>query len=182
MSINRRGLSLIELMIAIAVVGIMMAAIVPLLQQDVGHERKQFVARLNSVVQLAWQQAIITHDVHRILFNFKEHTAVVERNTTPSPMHSKLTFVPINDPLGTMRWADHIVIRQFIVEGYDELKRFSGRATDTAWFYIIPDGMTQQVTINGIDKNDLLNNRPRQFGLELNPFMAQFKEYDSFQK
>lgn len=182
MSSKRHGFSFIELMIAIAVVGIMMTAIVPLLQQDMGYERKQFIARLNSLVQLAWQQAIITHDVHRVLFDFKEHTAIIERNTTPSSTDKKLTFEPIKDPYATMRWAEHVVIRQFIIEGYDKLKRSASRATNSAWFYIIPDGMTQQVTINGIDKHDLFNNRPRQFGLVLNPFMAQFKEYDTFQK
>jgi prepilin-type N-terminal cleavage/methylation domain-containing protein len=180
--INRRsGFSLIELMIAITIMAMMMAAIVPLMQQRPGYQRKEFVARLNALVQFGWQQAVITHQVHRVMFNAKDRTAFVERNAAKSTS-GKLIFEPINDSLATTNWGSDIVIRQFIIEGFDEMKRFAGKNTETIWFYIVPNGMTQQVTINGVDKEDMVDGRGRQFGLVLNPFMAQFKEYDTFQK
>ncbi len=180
--IGKKGFTLIELLIAIAIIGIMMAAIIPMFRQQPGYERKQFVARLNSLVQFAWQQAIITQEVHRVLFNFKERKASIERNITKTPAVKKLDFEPVKGSDTTMTWPNSISIKQFLVEGFDEMKRFTGRGAETIWFYIIPDGMTQQVTINGIDKEDVIENKPRQFGLVLNPFLAQFKEYDTFQK
>jgi hypothetical protein len=147
-----------------------------------GYERKQFIARINSLAQTAWQQAIITGTVHRVLFDMLARTAVVERDTTKSVLTKKLEFVPIKEENTSMSWPASIEIRQFIIEGFDEMKRSTTRRTKTAWFYVIPDGMTQAVTINGVDKDEQIENKPRPFGLVLNPFFAQFKVYDVFQK
>lgn len=179
---RKKGFTLIELLIAIVIVGIMMAAIIPTLQQQPGYERKQFIARLNAVVQFAWQQAIITRVVHRVLFNFAHRQIVVEQNITKSPIAKKIDFKEIQGFDARATWPSSIVIKKFMIEGFDEMKRFAGRNPETVWFYVIPDGMTQQVTINGVDKGDTLVNKPRPFGLILNPFLAQFKEYDTFQK
>lgn len=177
-----KGFTLIEILIAMAIVGIMMAAIAPLLRQQPGYERKQFIARLNALVQTAWQQAVITRAVHRVLFDFKERIARVERNMTKVPLTQKFDFQPSKGPNTQVSWPVSIIMKQFFIEGFDEMKRFSGRGIETIWFYIIPDGMTQQVTINGLDKEDTMENKPRPFSLVLNPFLAQFKEYDTFQK
>lgn len=180
---HQKGFTLIEILIAIAIVAIMMASLVPFLRQQPGYERKQFIARLNTMVQAAWQQAIITRAVHRVLFDFKNRTARVERTTPTAPLTQKIDFQPAQGPDMQISWSSTIIIKQFLIEGFDEMRRFAGRGIETIWFYIIPDGMTQQVTINGVDKeNTLDDDRPRPFGLVLNPFLAQFKEYDTFQK
>ena len=179
----RPGLSLIELLIAIAIVGFMMASLVPMLQQrEPGYERKQFVARLNALMHFAWEQAVITNAVHRVLFDFKERKAFVEKDVTKSPLEKALEFEKSKGMGAEITWPETFVIRQFIVEGFDEMKRFAGRGAETSWFYIIPDGMTQQVTINGVDKDERINGKPSEFGLVLNPYMAQFKGYDAYQK
>lgn len=179
---QHKGFTLIEILIAIAIVAIMMASLAPFLRQQPGYERKQFIARLNTLVQAAWQQAVITRAVHRILFDFKNRMARVER-IAPTSSVQKLDFQPAQGPDMQISWSSTIIIKQFLIEGFDEMKRFTGRSIETIWFYVIPDGMTQQVTINGIDKEDTLDDdRPRPFGLVLNPFLAQFKEYDTFQK
>ena len=179
---NLSGFALIELLIAIAIIGVMTAAVVPFMQRmQTGHERKRFIARVNSLTQTAWQQAIITGVVHRILFKPIERTAVVERDVTKSPLSKELDFEPIAVESASMSWPASIEIRQFIIAGVDEMKRADGR-TKKVWFYVIPDGITQAVTINGVDKDEQVENKPRQFGLVLNPFLAQFKVYDAFQK
>lgn len=161
----------------------MTAAVVPFMQRmQTGYERKQFIARVNSLVQTAWQQALITGAVHRVLFNMAERTAVVERDKTKSVLSKKLDFEPIAVENSSMKWPGSIEIRQFIIAGFDEMKRSTVRSTKTVWFYVIPDGMTQAVTINGVNKDELVENKPKQFGLVLNPFLAQFKVYDAFQK
>lgn len=179
---HKSGLTLLELLIGIAIIGMIMGGILPLLrQQEPGYERKQFVARLNEVMQFTWQQAVITHKVHRVLFNFPQRTASVERIITKDTTEKKVKFEPVKGIGSSMSWPKGIEIQQFIVEGYDELRRLAQKAA-TSWFYVIPDGMTQQVTINGVDKIDKIDEKPTPFGLVLNPYMAQFKAYDEFQK
>ncbi len=180
---NHHGLTLIELLIGIAIIGMIMAALIPLMQQkEPGYERKQFTARLNSLMQLAWQQAIITHAVHRVLFDFKERKASIEKDITRSATAKKLEFEAVKGQDAQISWPQTFIIQQFIIEGFDEMRRKAGGKAETSWFYLIPDGMTQQVTINGIDKDEMIEGKPSRFGLVLNPYTAQFKAYDAFQK
>jgi hypothetical protein len=40
--------------------------------------------------------------------------------------------------------------------------------------------MVQAVTINFVDKEQIVDNKPKPVGLLLNPFTAQFKVYNAF--
>ena len=62
------------------------------------------------------------------------------------------------------------------------MTKFSRSKTASVWFYIIPEGMVQNVVINMTDTKDVRDNQARPVGLILNPFSAQLKIYDSFQK
>lgn len=63
------------------------------------------------------------------------------------------------------------------------MKRFVGRDTGETWFYVVPDGMAQRVTINMTDSQDIdSGGRPAKIGLVLNPFNAQFTAYDTFKR
>ena len=76
---NRAGFSLLELLIVIAIAGMMAAALIPLLtSMQPGYGRKQFVSKLNALVQFGWQQAVITRKVHRVLFDIKNRKASLE--------------------------------------------------------------------------------------------------------
>ena len=57
-----------------------------------------------------------------------------------------------------------------------------GRQTTELWFFIVPEGLAQDVVINLLDMRDKDRGKAKQVGLVLNPFAAQFKSYDSFQK
>ncbi len=181
---HRPGFTLIELLIAIAIIGIMAAAVAPYLQfKPPGYERKQFVTRLNSLMQLGWQQAVITGKVHRVVFDFKQKEMTLEKDVSTNPDAKKPNFEPVKGMIAdtTFKISKAIEIKNFYIEKVDELVRFTGGKTTSSWFYIIPDGMTQQVTINFNDK-DNPEGKPLSYSLVLNPFTAQFKEYDEFKR
>ena len=148
-----------------------------------GKERKQFVNNLNGLIQVAQQHAIITRKMHRIFFNIKERSAYVEKDTSPNPNAKKQVFGPVKKGMiaSSMKWPASIEIKQFIVGGFDEMQRFSGK-TKELWLYVGIDGMVQQVTINIIDKEAGEIGKPLQIGLVLNPFTARLKVHDAFQK
>ena len=74
--------------------------------------------------------------------------------------------------------------KQFFVEGYDEIGKYGvGKKLESLWFFIVPDGLSQSVIINIVNKKEKgTAERFRPIGLVLNPFMVQFKAYDTFQK
>lgn len=181
---NRAGFSLLELLIVITIAAMMGAGFLSLLNtMQPGYARKQFVSKLNSLVQFGWQQAVITKKVHRVLFDIKNRKASLEVEAEKSTQ-SKVVFEPLKQAYmaTSMVWPDSIIIKQLLIEGFDEMKRFAGGKTETVWFYIVPDGMVQAVTINFLDKEQMINGKPKPVGLVLNPFTAQFKVYHAFAK
>jgi prepilin-type N-terminal cleavage/methylation domain len=180
----RSGFTLIELLIGIAIIGLMTTMVAPFLaSRPIGYERKQFVSKLNGLIQYAQQQAIISRKMHRIFFNIKERIAYVEQDIAPSPKAKKQVFGPVKKGMiaSRMSWPASLEIKQFIVGGFDEMQRSSGK-TKEVWMYVGIDGMAQQATINFIDKDAGEIGKPVQMGLVINPFTAQGKVYDAFQK
>lgn len=181
---RRLGFTLIEILIAITIIAFMAAAIAPFIRfRPPGYERNNFVIRLNALMQLGLQQAIVTGKVHRIVFDIKNRIMRIEKDATTNPQAKKQFFEPLKNMMvdTTLKIPNAIEIKQFWLEGFDEMSRFAGGKTTSVWFYIIPDGMTQRVTINILDKEESTA-RPQTYGLVLNPFTAQFKVYDDFQR
>lgn len=179
---NRAGFSLLELLIVIAIAAAVGAAFISLLSSiQPANARIQFVSKLNELVQFGWQQTVITKKVHRILFDIKNRKASLEVESEKSTP-SKIAFEPLKKSFiaTSMTWSDSIIIKQLLIEGFDEMKRFTGSKTETVWFYIVPDGMVQAVTINFLDKEQTVDGKPKPVGLVLNPFTAQFKVYHAF--
>lgn len=183
---SKSGFTLLEILIAITLIGVMAVVVVPnLLRFSPKHEREKFLTALDGITQFAWQTALSTNSLHRVEFDFGKKRISISGATQKKDAKGQPLFEPAKQTyLGTaFTIPSNIDIKQFIIEGYDELSRFSGRKTQESWFYIMPDGMTQAVTINFTDSKDTLaNGKPRSFGLVLNPFTAQFRRYDAFQK
>lgn len=181
---SRAGFSLLELLIVVAIVSLLTALLVPqFTSMQPAYIRKQFVSKINALVQFGLQQAVITKKVHRILFDIKKREAQLQVESEKSTLE-KIDFEPIKSAYiaTNMVWPDSIVIKQLFIEGFDEMKRFTGGKTHTVWFYIIPDGMAQAVVINFVDKEQLIDGKPKPVGLVLNPFTVQFKVHHAFQK
>lgn len=173
-------------MVAIAVIAIVATMVIPnFMGSRPGAARKHFIGQLNALMIYARQNAIITGQVHQVVFDFSKKTITLnyqtgQKNPKGEPEYKQVqgkylkTVIEIPDAVDT---------RNFYIEGFDEMSRFSGRKTGTAYFFIVPSGLAQEVVINFIDTDDrLYNGAQRQIGLVLNPFTAQFKEYDAFAK
>lgn len=184
--ICKNGFTLLEIIIAVAIVALMTVVTVPSLwRRSPEHERKQAIAQLNSFTYHAWHQAMTTGKVHKVLFNFAQKRVELYRETDKKESNGEPIFEPASRLYiaQSFLWPASLSIKQFIVEGADMMEKFAGRASETAWFFVIPDGLAQAVTINFVDTKDILfTKKPRSFGLVLNPFSAQFSVYDEFQK
>lgn len=181
---NKSGYTLLELMVAMLVIGLIASILSPSLftRRIPRYERDQFVARLNSLVSTAVQQSILERAVHSIEFDFKKRIAALKRAPYSGAKADDFESVQGLGSAGYYEWPEQFSIKQFIVEGKDLMKSFARKETGEAWFFIVPEGLTQEVTINFIDTNDTIEGEARKVGLVLNPFTAQFKVYENFQK
>lgn len=180
----KQGFTLLEILVAIVILAIMATVIVPnLAPRKASDERSTFIAKLNTLMQFAWQDALITDTVHKVAFDFKHKTVTLEQATNQKDGEGKIKFEPLQEKYFATRleWPRNLEIKNFLIEGFDEIKRFSGRDTGESWFFIMPGGLTQRVTINMVDTADISSQgRPAKVGLVLNPFNAQFAIYDTF--
>lgn len=136
------------------------------------------------MVQYGWQQALATHTMQRVNVDVGKKMITLTQDSGEKDRSGEIVFKPnvnaVQDIFCPI--ADQIIIKQFFIEGFDMMAKFSRSKTASVWFYIIPEGMAQDVVINGMDTKDTNGDQPRAFGLVLNPFTAQFKTYDEFQK
>jgi prepilin-type N-terminal cleavage/methylation domain-containing protein len=182
---SKNGFSLLELLIVIAIIGILSAIIMPNFQRTTPrYEREAFIARFNSLIQFGWQQALLTHKIHRVNVDIGKKLITLTVDSGSKDKSGEIVFIPIINPVQDTQCVipDQILIKQFFIEGFDMMTKFARSKTASVWFYIIPEGMVQNVIINCNDTKDLYGDHPRPIGLVLNPFSAQFKTYDTFQK
>jgi prepilin-type N-terminal cleavage/methylation domain-containing protein len=180
---HNQGFTLIELVVAIAIIGFMATVIVPnLTGPSAATERKSFVAAINSLLFIGWQQALITHQIHAATFNLSKKQVYLETvQNIDNPNNPKTSPVKLPYQSTSITWPEQFDIQSFYIEGTDEKMRAAGQ--NVFFFYIMPDGIAQDVVINLFDTKDVLPDKsPRPIGLILNPFSVQLKEYDTFQK
>jgi len=179
-----QGFTLIEVMVSILIIALLGALIIPNFRaRTPRYERELFVARLGAQVQAAWQHALITRTLHKVVFDLKGRRVWVEYARKGQDEKGQPAFRPLKQwhGVGPMQWDERFKFKQFMIEGFDEMDRSTDRATVEVFFYVVPDGLTQEVTINMLDTKDTIERRPRPFSLVLNPFTARFEYHDSFQ-
>ena len=150
---RNQGFTLIEIVVAIAIIGFMAAIVVPnMLGPTAKAERKSFIAKLNGLLFLGWQQALITHKIHRVAFDIahkKVYLEVVEN--VDSADKSNAAQVKIDYQATSIEWPEQFEVKNFYIEGTDEVKAVSNKTKEEYWFYIMPDGLSQDITINLFD-------------------------------
>ena len=178
-----KGFTLLEIIIAVAIIGLVAVIVIPnFMGRTPYYERKETIAKLNALTQLAWQNALIENKIHKIKFDFNAGKVSLEVETDEK---GEQEFKPlVRTHLDTeFAWPDHFEVKQFLIEKRDAMKEYMGGESRVMWFFVMPDGLTQDVIINFVDVKDLLpDGKARPVGLVLNPFNAQFREYDTFQK
>lgn len=161
----------------------MATVVVPNLQRRLpGYQRKAFVTELNALLAFGWQQALSMQKIQRIFFDFSDKTIKVE--TQEIDQAGTITHKPIMQAYQKtkIKLPETLEFKNFFINGADELHKPGRETSDistAAWFFIIPDGMCQEVILNVVDTSQGAN---IQLGLVINPFTAQLKEYDTFQK
>lgn len=182
---NNQGFGLLEIMIAVAIIGMVTAIAVPNFTRRMPRmQRENFISSLSNLTQFAHQHALMTRKLHKVIFDITKRKAWIEQEANKDSKGETL-FVPIksNSLRAHYSWSEQFVFRNFFIEGVDELSRYgNGKKTEDVWFFIVPDGLAQEVVINIADIKDTFNKKARHIGLVLNPFTAQFKVYDEYQK
>ena len=170
-------------MVAIALVALLATIVVPnFFRSQPRYERENFIAQLIRLLQYGQQHAVTQNKVQQIFVDFgkriiqlRQPSGKLNAKGEPDYKQVKHIYVPTQITI-----PDTIDFKNFFIEGVDE---FANRKRETTWFFIVPDGMVQEVTCNFFDTKDRMHDdKPRPIGLVLNPFTARFKEYDTFQK
>ncbi len=166
-------------MIVVAIIGLIAAIGAPALRQFLPrYERNRFFSDLNQLVGLAWQNAIAERKTHKVYFDFEKNNVKVEMASGQKDVKGQEIFKPMKGKYftTTIDWPENLLVRNFYIEGTDEAK------SKRMWFFIVPDGLSQAIVINLIDQQEEKETGPKKIGLVLNPFLAEFKIYDEFQK
>jgi type II secretory pathway pseudopilin PulG len=186
-SLNKQGIALLDLILAIAILALISLIALPNIGRLMpGYQRKQFLSSLDTLVQAGWQQALVTHAIHKVLFDLSNKIITLERATENVNAKGELEYVPAKGNGISTRCTipSSIEIKQFFIEGYDEIARYAGNKNAARiWFFIMPDGFCQNVVINMLDASTKDSAQGiKQIGLILNPLNGRFYAYDEFQK
>lgn len=183
---KRHGFTFLEIIIVVAIMGILVTFIAPNFRNLLpGYSRKQFIAKLNGLMRVAWHDAVVTHKLHKILFDIEKRTVDIQIESGKQGDEYKFSSIKTPFLNSLYQWSDdNFEFKNFYIGNRDEItSAFKSTGKGKIWYFITPDGLSQPVTLNIVDiKDSGTSAQGVQFSLVLNPFSVQFKEYDVFQK
>lgn len=184
MSKQTNGFTLIELVVAIMVIAIIATIVAPnLIRRRPAYERQEFFDKLTGLVALAYLEGSRTGKIHRIFIDLTQKKVRLEHETEKKRARETV-YEPVKYSYLTTEfaWPENLEIKNFYIKQRDEMAT-AGSVTNTVWFYVTPDGVAQEVTINILDNRDLdEQGRATPVSLVLNPFTLRFTIYNEFQR
>lgn len=178
---NKSGFSFLELVAALLILAILATVALPLFtKRQPKEQRKLFVEQMNYVVAEAFQQALLTQLYYKVTYDFDAQKIIASPELPKThDVKKEISYRTLS-----LEWPKKYEIQDFYVQGVNEFKDSLGSAhTHNIWFYIVPDGLAQEVIINFFDASDKKDgDNQMQCGLVLNPFTMKFRQYDEFQK
>lgn len=175
------GISFIEILVLLLLISIATSMLAPrFITNRPGKLQKQFFSELSMLIADTTYQSIMSKKVYQVFWDFNTHTIAVKKHQKmPGEPNKNRHFVDIPKDIfhSKIKIPEQFTIRNFIVQGKDEMT--TGKKLDDAWFFIMPDGTSQPVTIN-ID--DETQDTIAHFSITINPFYSQATLHDHFQK
>jgi type II secretory pathway pseudopilin PulG len=169
------GMSFLEVMVMLMIIGIMGAVVAPNLSYfSSKKEKTEFVTNFEELIHRTRQEALLSGKVHQLFFDFQKHLVIPKVYSDSVVDESKhQRFVPA--AIAPMELDIRFELQNFYIQGKDEVR--SGTVRNNAWFYIMPDGSSQDVVINFVYGDE----EEKQLGIKVNPFYARVFIYDTFQ-
>lgn len=183
--IKRPGFTLLELVVVVAIMAILATIIIPQLGRgNARKQREQFVMKFNTLLRHTAVDAIATNKVHKVIIDIVHHAITIQQQTTQKTTEGQWVY---KTPRRAYAQVPLVIpptysVKNCVVEGFDEMSSFAGGTAKTVWFYIMPQGLAQAVTLNILDRTDKNPAQGQQFGLVLNPLTVQFRMYDAWQE
>jgi type II secretion system protein H len=168
-----KGFTLVELLVVMLIIGLIGSFVAPrLAPRTAKTEKEAFVASLNSLARAGLTQAVTTQKLHQVFWDLEQRKVEIRKHTGEYDRAGDPECKPIQLPSVTI--PERFIVKQFSIEGINELA--GNRNTKQVWFYIVPDGIAQQVTVMFIDTHEDVSDAEKKLTLELNPFTVRYDE------
>lgn len=164
---QQEGISLIEIIIAIALIGVMAMLVLPRFARRGMSERDHIFQDINLLLHTAHTNALLTGNIHKVIFNLKESTINLQHEKDGTFVPVTITYLPKTS------WNPVYKLTHFIVKGKDEILEGEGVRTSEVWFFIMPDGLAQEVTLTFSSEEE-----QDTFSFALNPFNVQLRKIE----
>lgn len=179
------GFSLIEIVVAIAIIALLATIAIPTMRGLLPkNEPKILLQNINSITLTALDNAVFSGKLNRVVFDFTLNKIYVEQATEQKDVKGDFIFekLPTRFATSEIDWDQNkFTIQNFYIDTRDEMRLGMGQTKkEKMWFYVLPEGTAQLVTINLIDLTQSDITEGAEFSFVLNPFTVQFKLYEKF--
>lgn len=168
----RSGFSIIEIMIALAIIGLALTVVVPRLRRSDNALLYDTVARIQGLVQTGYTHALTTGKIQRVFFDLERNRVRLEQAQGTYNAQGKLEFEAVKIPYARTDFEldARFELRSVVINGKDFISGAIGTTTNEVWFFIMPEGLAQEVTLVLYDTVQDV-----QKALVMNPFTAQLR-------